>query len=180
MNKEHSQRLDVLYRKHNKWLRQVAYNISKDKEMTDELVSDLYLYLAENMSEKLYYKDGGVNLGYCNSFLKTRFINKIKANNKFSDKEINDDLLEGDSEEVYDDRLDILYSDVKLFLKQRQSSNGWVSAKIAEMYFFGKGFTIGSLAEELGVSRSTVFLHIKKMKKELREYIEHPYKEEDE
>lgn len=176
---ENNRRLEVLYRKHNEWLRAVCFNICKDADMVDELVSELYLYLAEHGEERLYYKDGGFNLGYCNSFLKSRFLNKIKVQNRYSDVEIDDDVLNPSSNELYDESIDNTYNDIKTFLKSKQTSDNWVSAKIAELYYFGKGFTIEGLAEEIGVSKSTVFLHIKKMKLEIRDNIDNPFNKED-
>lgn len=177
--KENSQRVDVLYRKHNEWLRKVCWNICGDVEMVDELVSELYCYLLEKGTEKLWYLDS-FNLGYCNSFLKTRFINKIKIQKRYVDKEIDDNLLQNVSEELYDESVDNTYQEIKTFLKQRQSSDGWVSAKIAEMYYFGKGFTIEGLAKELNVSKSTVFLHLKKMRVEIKANVNNPYDIKDE
>ena len=177
--KENNKRLEVLFRKHNEWLRAVAFNICNDKDMTDELVSDLYLYLAEKGNEKLYYKDGGFNLGYCNSFLKSRFINKIKSNNRYSEYEPDENIPQSEYNEEYDKSLDNTYDEVKEFLKSKKNNKDWVSAKIAELYYFGKGFTIEGLAKEVGVSKSTVFLHIKSMKKEIRNNINNPFDGEE-
>ena len=47
-------RLEVLYNKHHKWLMAAAKNISKDKEIAEDLVSELYIYLAEKKNEKVF------------------------------------------------------------------------------------------------------------------------------
>ena len=65
-------------------------------------------------------------------------------------------------------------------LKSKNAQKDWVSAKIAELYYFGKGFTIESLAKEVGVSKSTVFLHIKSMRKEIKKNIQNPFDNNDE
>lgn len=173
---ENNKRLDLLYRKHNEWLRKVAWNLCGDVDMVDELVSELYLYLAETPNENIYYHDGTFNLGYCNSFLKSRFINKIKVENRYSEYEPNEDIEEEVYNTTYDEGLDATYNNIKTYLKSKQTQKDWASAKIAELYYFGKGFTIEGLAKELNVSKSTVFLHIKKMKKEIKQNIDNPFK----
>ena len=175
MSKENSKRLEVLYRKHNEWLRKVAWNLCGDVDMVDDLVSELYLYLAENGNEKMYYHDGSFNLGYCNSFLKSRFINKVKSNNRFTEYNANEEIPESEYNEGFDRSLENTYDGIKTYLKSKQTKDDWVSAKIAELYYFGKGFTIESLAKEVGVSKSTVFLHIKAMKKEIKKNIDNPF-----
>jgi len=177
--RENNKRLEVLYRKHNKWLRQVCYNICKDADMTDELVAELYLYLAEKGNEKIYYLDS-FNTMYCRSFLQSRFFNKCKVNNRYSDYEPDENQPENVYNTEFDESIDSTYNDIKLFLKSKKTNKDWVSAKIAELYYFGKGFTIESLAKEVGVSKSTVFLHIKSMKLEIKENIDNPFKSYDE
>ena len=173
--KENKKRLEVLFRKHNDWLRAVTYNICGSHTMTDELVGELYLYLAEKGGPKLWYSDGSFNLSYCRSFLKSRFINKIKIENRYSDYEMDENIPDIPYNEGYDQKIDNTYDEIRAFLKSKQNEKDWVSAKIAELYYFGKGFTIEGLAKEVGVSRSTVFLHIKSMKKEIKQNIKSPF-----
>ena len=178
-NRENNKRLEVLYRKHDKWLRQVSYNICRNKEMVDDLVGELYLYLAEKNNEKIYYADS-FNLQYCRAFISSRFINKIKIENKFSDNDVPDNRIEDAYNEEYDMALESTYTDVRKFLKDKQKGNKWVSYKITELYYFGNKKTIEGLAKEIGVSKSTIFLHIKATKKEIRKQFDNPFKESDE
>lgn len=177
---ENNKRLELLFRKHNTWLRQVCWNICKDEEMVNDLVSELYLYLAENGNENLYYSDGTFNLGYCNSFLKSRFINKVKVQNRHVEYEPDTDIEEEYYDEEYDSSLENAYDGIKKEFKRLQSTDKWASAKIAELYYFGKGTTIEKLAEEIGVSKSTIFLHIKSMKQHIRNEVTNPFKDNDE
>lgn len=174
MLKENNKRLDVLYRKHNEWLRKVAWNICEDVDMTDELVSELYLYLAEKGNEKIYYLDS-FNLGYCRTFLQSRFYNKCKVNSRYSDYEPDENIPQIEYNEEFDKSIDDTYDNIKELLKSKNAQKDWVSAKITELYYFGKGFTIESLAKEVGVSKSTVFLHIKSMRKEIKKNIQNPF-----
>ena len=179
MSKQNNIRLDVLYRKHNEWLRKVTWNICRDVDMTDELVAELYCYLAEKGNEKIYYLDS-FNLGYCRSFIQSRFYNKCKVNNRFSDYEPNENIPQSEYDVEFDESLDNTYTEIKQLLKSKNSDNDWVSAKIAELYYFGKGFTIESLAKEVGVSKSTVFLHIKSMRKQIKKNIKNPFDNKNE
>ncbi len=179
MLKENNKRLDILYRKHNEWLRKVTWNICRDVDMTDELVAELYCYLAEKGNEKIYYLDS-FNLGYCRSFIQSRFYNKCKVNNRYSDYEPDENIPQSEYDVEFDKSIDDTYDNIKQLLKSKNANSDWVSAKIAELYYFGKGFTIESLAREVGVSKSTVFLHIKSMRKEIKKNIKNPFDNKDE
>ena len=170
---ENNKRLEVLYKKHDKWLRQVSWNICKDKNMVDDLVAELYLYLAEKKNEKIYYLDS-FNLQYCRSFISSRFINRIKIENKFTN-EVDDNRLEDDYDTQFDKGIDNTLQQIKTFLKQKQKGPKWVSAKIAELYYFGDKKTIEGLADEIGVSKSTIFLHIKSVRNEIKDNFDNPF-----
>ena len=45
---EINKRLGVLYNQHHQWLTAVAYNKSKDKQLSQDLVQDLYCILQRN------------------------------------------------------------------------------------------------------------------------------------
>ncbi len=174
---ENNKRLEVLYKKHDKWLRQVSWNICKDKNMVDDLVAELYLYLAEKKNEKIYYLDS-FNLQYCRSFISSRFINRIKIENKFTN-EVDDNRLEDDYDTQFDKGIDNTLQQIKTFLKQKQKGPKWVSAKIAELYYFGDKKTIEGLADEIGVSKSTIFLHIKSVRNEIKDNFDNPFETND-
>jgi hypothetical protein len=74
---ENNKRLEVLFKNSNDWLMACAMNISKDKEIAEELVSELYLYLADKPNPSLWYLTS-FNLKYCYMFLQSRFINRVK------------------------------------------------------------------------------------------------------
>ena len=172
-NRENNARLEVLYRKHDKWLRQCTWNICKNKDMVDDLVSELYLYLGEKNNEKLYFLDS-FNLQYCRSFISSRFINRIKIENKFTNT-VDDNRLEETYDTQFDEGIDDTLQKIKTFLKQKQKGPKWVSSKIAELYYFGDKKTIESLASEIGVSKSTIFLHIKSIRNEIKDNFDNPF-----
>jgi len=176
-NRENNARLEVLYRKHDKWLRQCTWNICKNKDMVDDLVSELYLYLGEKNNEKLYFLDS-FNLQYCRSFISSRFINRIKIENKFTNT-VDDNRLEETYDTQFDEGIDDTLQQIKTFLKQKQKGPKWVSAKIAELYYFGDKKTIEGLADEIGVSKSTIFLHIKSVRNEIKDNFDNPFETND-
>jgi len=72
---ENRRRLENLYKESHSWLMAVAFNTSKDRDIANELVSELYLYLAEKINPSLWWGDNSMNLMYCHAFIKTRYIN---------------------------------------------------------------------------------------------------------
>ena len=176
MSSESSKRLEVLFREHHKWLLQVAFNVSKSKELSEDLVGDLYVYLAEKDNKKLYYKDS-YNLMYCLAYIKSRFINKIKVINK---SQRLSDRWDGE-EEVYDTefdvRLETAYNEVKDILKDLQGTKLWASAKITELYFYNDT-TLEKLSKDIKISKSTTFIAVKKIREYLKSNVENPFNEE--
>ena len=173
-SKEHQKRLEVLFLKHHKWLSQCAYNISKDMDTADDLVGQLYIYLAEKINPSIYYADS-FNLMYCRSFLSSRYLNKTKRDKKvIYCEEYNTD----EAVEEYDLQQDIAmenaYDNVLSELSNLKTTKLWSSAKIYELYVFGE-YTLDGLAQELNLSKSTVFLAVKKIKGHLKKQIQNPF-----
>ncbi len=153
-----------------------AFNVSKNKDIAEELVSELYLYLGEKCNPQLYYLDS-FNLQYCYSFLKTRFINRIKADKRSVTLSDSYDSVE----EVYDydsdERLEKAHDEIIDELKRLEKvPKVWVSSKIYQMYTFDKEMTYEKLSEEIDISKSTAYLHCKKIRKHLKETLTNPFK----
>jgi len=166
-------RLTVLYNKHHKWLYACAYNQSKDKKVSEDLVQDLYLYLGTKRNPKLFYNDS-FNLLYCHNFIRSRYINYIKRQNKSQpltdkiDKEY--DTYDMD----YDKKLHQAYDMIKEELERLSKTRMWSSAKLYELYAFSD-MTMEELSKKVGISKSTTFLNIKKIKEHLKELINNPF-----
>lgn len=177
MQTECTKRLETLYNKHHQWLGAVAYNISKNQSVVEDLVSDLYLYLSEKCSPKLWYEDS-FNLQYCRQFMQSRFINSVKRNSKIQNnpQPTKEDLNIVD--EVYDEerdrRIDEAYDEVKQNLEIMKRSKGWSAAMIYEHYWFSDK-TLDEVSKEIGISKSTVFLSTKKVKQKLKNNIQNPF-----
>lgn len=163
---ENNQRLGVLYTKHSDWLNAVAYNLAQNKGVAEDLVQELYLYLAEKKNHKLFFNDS-FNLLYCHNFLRSRFINLVKRENK----SVYPNKWKDTEDERYDVDTDLhnqkIYDDIKKEIDELQKTPMWSSAKIYQLYAFGNK-TMEELSEEIGISKSTTFLNVKKVKQHLR------------
>lgn len=150
-----------------------AYNLSKDVDIANDLVGELYIYLGEKNSEKLHYLDS-FNLKYCQMFLSSRFYNKCNRDKKMvvTDRFTDDMDREYDYEGDY--RLEDSWNELKDELSTLKKGNMWSSAQLYEMYQF-ENLTMEELSKRIGISKSTTFLNIKKIKEHLRNTINNPF-----
>jgi DNA-binding transcriptional regulator GbsR (MarR family) len=55
----------------------------------------------------------------------------------------------------------------------------WSSARLAELYFFsGDKMTLDKLSKDIGISKSTSFLNVKKIKQHIRLTKKNPFRNE--
>ena len=170
-------RLEILYRNHHKWLYSVIYKLSKDEIISNDLIQELYLYLAERNDENLYYKDS-FNLQYCRSFLVSRFYNLIKVENRSVELFDTYDKEDIPYNREYDDRIERAHSQLIIELDNMKREKGWSSAKLFELYWFSD-MTFDKLSSEIGISKSTAFLNVRKVKQKLQSKIDNPFIEND-
>lgn len=178
MNKiqiENNKRLEVLFRNSHGWLSAVSFNLSKDKEVADELVGELYLYLAEKCNPALWYLDS-FNLMYCHAFLNSRFLNRIKAAKRNVPLSDSYDDVENEYDVDADERVEDVYNQMVDELKRLERTRLWAPSKIYQLYAFDKEMTFEKLASELKLSKSTVYLNCKKIKKHLKDNLDNPFK----
>ena len=177
MNKiqtENNKRLDILFRKSHNWLSAVAFNLSKDKEVADELVGELYLYLAEKCNPALWYLDS-FNLMYAHAFLNSRFLNRIKAAKRNVPLSDSYDEVEEEYNVDADEKVEDVYNKMVDELKRLERTRLWAPSKIYQLYAFDKEMTFEKLASELKLSKSTVYLNCKKIKKHLKDNLDNPF-----
>lgn len=172
---ENRRRLENLCKESHSWLIACARNITKDRDMSEELVSDLYLYLAERVNPALWWGDNSFNLMYCHSFIRTRHINKIKSNNRLTTISPYYDVIEEPYDEEFDKRLENAYNEVIEELKNMEKTKLWPASKLFQIYSFTDGMTLEKLSSEIKISKSTSFLNVKKCKKHLKETIRNPF-----
>ena len=173
---ENSKRAQILFVKHQDWLEKVAYNITKDATESDDLISDLYLYLLEKPNPKIWYADS-FNLQYCRAFLLTRWVNRIKIKNRSVNEFV--EVVDSQPYDIEEDmRIQNTYDELLSELDKLKTSKNWASAKLAEMYWFSDD-TLGDVADKIKLSRSTVFLNVKKIKQHVKTKIENPFNNEE-
>lgn len=172
---ENNNRLEVLYNQHHNWLLACGYNITKSKDASEELVSELYLYLGEKVNPSLWYLSS-FNLQYCYAFLKTRFINRIKIQKRTTALADTYDDIDSEYNTEFDEALDKAYEDVVNELKEMEKSRNWASSKLAQLYYFNDDMTLERLASEIGICKSTAFTNIKKAKLLVRDKVKNPFK----
>ena len=173
---ENNRRLDILARTKHIWLLKSAYNFSKSRETARELVGELYLYIAERGNPNIWWGDDGFNMMYLHSFLKSRWINYIKAQNKL--ETISDTYDEVDTE--YNEELDrciqTTYDEIVDEIQQLQKTKMWSSARLAELYLFDDTMTLDKLSKVIGISKSTSYLNVRKVKQHIKATKKNPFR----
>jgi len=173
---ENNRRLDILYRTKNDWLMSAAYNITKSREMAKELVAELYSYIAERGNPNIWYGVDDFNMMYLHSFLRTRHINMVKSNGKIQSlPDYYDEVDEGYDEEL-DNKVQKCYDEIVTEIQQLQKTKMWSSARLAELYFFTPDMTLDKLSKNIGISKSTTFLNVRKIKNHLKAVKKNPFK----
>lgn len=179
LTSECTNRLGKLYETKHKWLLNEARKLTKNKEESEDLVQELYEYLHTKCNPKIFYADS-YNIFYCNKFLHSRFMNKTKKINKTIFVDIMKDTSDTDIYDMeFDLKLETAYQDVLNELKHLRTSRIWPSAKIFELYFMSDD-TLDETAKKIGISKSTTFIAVKKIKKHLKNTIDNPFKQKDE
>jgi RNA polymerase sigma factor (sigma-70 family) len=176
-NKEIKKRLEVLYREHGTWLIQSATNITKNPQDAEDLVGDLYIYLLEKGTPKIYYKDS-INALYCYRFLQTRWINKVVKRDKVR--------ISGDTyhpkyepiDEEYSSELDeqIMesFEAVNQELQRLSTTREWSKVRLFELYY-GSEDTMVQVANKIGICKSTMFMNIRKVREHLKNTCPNPF-----
>ncbi len=174
-----NKRLEVLYNTKYKWLLNEANKLTKNREESEDLVQELFEYLHNKCNPKLFYEDS-YNIFYCNKFLHSRFMNKTKKLNKTT---IVDKIKDRPDEDIYDvdfdKRLEDAHNQVLSELKDLQRSKMWTPARIFELYWMSDD-TLDETSKKIGISKSTTFIAVKKIRKYLKNTIDNPFKPDDE
>jgi|LakMenEpi03Aug12_release.lakeMendotaPanAssembly.Ray.scaffolds.fasta_scaffold351297_1 RNA polymerase sigma factor (sigma-70 family) len=177
LNRENNKRLEHLYVSHSGWLKSVSYNITKNRDDANELVQELYLYLADKPNPSIYYSTS-FNLMYCRAFLSSRFINGKKRGSRmqplFNYASITDTEYDVEADERFEKCWESMLAEIDNMKKEK----GWSAAYLFQMYMFSED-SLEEVSKKIGVSLSTTFMNVKKVKLKLREKLTNPFKEED-
>jgi RNA polymerase sigma factor (sigma-70 family) len=171
---ECNQRLTNLANQSHEWLLKVSYNICKSRLESEDLVGDLYLYLGERCNPKLYY-DTSFNLMYCMSYIRSRWINKVKRNKKMQYvPTIQSEAINEEYDITLDNDIMDAYQSVMSEIKRLKQTRQFSSAMIYEIYWCGDD-TLQEVADKIGISKSTVFIHLKKVRQHLKGIVKNPF-----
>jgi len=174
---ECKRRLENLYLESHSWLIQTANKVTKNKLESEDLISELYEYLHRKCNPKLFWGCNSYNLQYCSKFIKHRYLNKTKKLNRTTYVE---EIYDTEIDEPYDTEKDIAiqkaYDEVIAELKRLETTKMWASSKIFSLYWCSDS-TLDKLAKEIGISKSTTFLAVKKIRVYLKEVIDNPFNE---
>jgi RNA polymerase sigma factor (sigma-70 family) len=172
---ECEERLTNLYINSNDWLIKHAKKITKNKEEAEDLVQELYEYLHKKCNPKIFY---GVSyhMFYCYRFLESRWINKTKKLNRIVYKEevVSEDVFE-EYDTDRDQDLEKAHREVIDELQKLSATRMWAPAKIFELYWMSDK-TLDEVANDIKISKSTVFLSVKKIRKYLEMTLDNPFK----
>lgn len=172
---ECERRLTNLYNESHSWLIQTANKITRNREESEDLVGELYEYLHKKCNPKLWWGATSYNLQYCSKFLKHRYINKTKKLNRTTYVE---EIFDTEIDEEYDIERDLAmqkaYDEVMQELKSLEKTKMWAPAKIFSMYWCSDS-TLDKLAKDIGISKSTTFLSVKKIRTYLKTVIDNPF-----
>jgi DNA-directed RNA polymerase specialized sigma24 family protein len=171
---ECTKRLENLYKQSHTWLLQVSFNICKSTVESEDLVMELYEYLHKKQNTKIFY-DTSYNLIYCMHFIKHRWINKTKKLNRIKYQE---DIYHDDPLEEYDIDKDLgitkAYEEVMDEIQKLKKTKHFAPAMIYEIYWTSED-TLQEVADKIGISKSTTFIAIKKIRKHLKGIIKNPF-----
>jgi RNA polymerase sigma factor (sigma-70 family) len=176
LRSETNSRLEHLYLSHSNWLNSVANKITKNRDDALELVSELYLYLAERPNPNLWYSTS-FNLMYLRAFIHSRFINGKKRGSKTSglrDSHTNIEEREYDIEG--DERFEECWNTMINELEGLKKEKNWHSALLFEHYYFNEDMTLQKLSDEIGISISTTYMHTNRIKQHLKNKLENPFR----
>ncbi len=179
LNCECEKRLSVLYNQKHRWLVSEAKKLTKNREEAEDLVSELYEYLHLKCNPNIFWGES-YNIFYCNKFFFSRYMNKTKKLNRTI---LSDDVhkhLEKEEDVPYDiewdESIEEAHNQVISELKDLQKTKLWASSKIFELYWMSSD-TLEETANRIGISKSTTFLAVKKIRKYLKEIIPNPFKD---
>jgi DNA-directed RNA polymerase specialized sigma24 family protein len=160
--------VQVVYREHHKWLMQVAFNFTQDREAAEDLTQELYLYLLDMQDINKIRYNGTVNLFYLYKALKSKFLNGIKQSKKIQVMPIEEDFLElEDLEYDYDkdQEFETMLEATKELLDKEVH---WFDSRLLITYL-DENHSIASLHKATGISKSSIWTSLTKTKSYIKQ-----------
>ena len=172
---ECARRLSNLYEQSHPLLVKIALKITKQRETAEDVVMELYEYLHKKQNIKLFWGPDSYNIKYCCKFIRHRFLNKTKKLNRITlMEELPDDMI--DIPYDYDNDISIQRAHELVLeeLRNLEATKLWASSRIFELYWMTPD-TLDEVSDKIGISKSTTFLAVKKVRKYLEQVIENPF-----
>jgi DNA-directed RNA polymerase specialized sigma24 family protein len=111
---------------------------------------------------------------YCYRFLESRWINKVKKLNRVHYlPEIHSEEVYEEYDELWDKDVQRAHDEVMGELKRLAGTRMWAPARIFELYWMSDD-TLEEVAKKIGISKSTVYLSVRKIRRYLKEVIQKP------
>lgn len=172
---ECEERLSNLFIESHGWLVKHAKKLTKSQEESEDLVSDLYEYLHKKCNPKIFWGTA-YHMYYCYRFLESRWINKTKKLNRivYQEEIITEDVVDEYDIEL-DQTLENAHKEVIDELQKLSGTKMWAPAKIFELYWMSDK-TLDEVANDIKISKSTVFLSVKKIRKYMESTLNNPFK----
>jgi hypothetical protein len=79
----------------------------------------------------------------------------------------------------FDKKLEDAYNDMLNELKRLETTKLWASSKLAQMYLLDPQMTLEQLANNIKLSKSTVFLNTKKIRIHLKNTLNNPFTKDE-
>ena len=174
---ECERRLTNLYSESYSWLIQTANKVTRNRLESEDLVQELFMYLHEKCNTKLFWGATSYNLQYCSKFLKHRYLNKTKKLNRTTYVE---EVWDTELDIPYDTEKDLAiqkaYDDVMEELRHLEKTKMWTSSKLFSLYWCSDK-TLDEVSKDIGISKSTTFLAVRKIRQHLKLVIDNPFKD---
>lgn len=165
---ENNTRVEVLYKRHYKSLLNYANNLTKDVEVSEELLSQLFLFLLEKPNSKLWYADS-FNLCYCQRFLFSKFINFVNDKNKFIELDGNTEVLDENYDLVEDNKIEELTTSYISIINDLKNRNKYAQCYIKHKLY---GLSVKNSARQLKCHINSCYSRFREFDIEVNEKFE--------
>jgi hypothetical protein len=129
--------------------------------------------LNQNISNKISDSDPFKSVGMIYSTKLYVVLSKYERN-QISQEDLRIGLMTADADLQRDIEIMQAYDDVKKELKALEVTKLWTSARLYSLYWMTDD-TLNEVAQKIGISKSTTFLAIKKIRKHMSETIKNPF-----
>ncbi len=164
-----SERVEILYRKHQDWLKAVCFNFTQDNTKSEDLLQDVLIHLLEMKDlSKIIFDTTDLNLFYIYKIVKSKFLNNEKSKKKLDIGQLNEDIYENTHSKEYDFEGDETTEKLLQLVNQTLDNElYWFDSKLFKTYV-EEDHSIQSLHEATHISRNTIFNSLTKTKKHIK------------